>query len=141
MPRVLIIDDNETALRTMSTYLRLCGFETATAATGRAGVDLAANGHFDVGLVDLHLPDMSGLDVVRAIRRGSAEPRLVLTTAFPTFDAPRNAAEAGADDYLEGPLFGDEVVAAVVQTLERLPGSRTAGVSATAPRPLPAPGN
>jgi YesN/AraC family two-component response regulator len=125
----LIVDDHEGTRASYSTLLRLAGFETETAATGETGVACARARPFDVILVDLRLPDVSGIEVIRQIKLSGASGRMVIVTAFPALDTSFDAAAAGADGYLEGPLFGDEVVEMVQQAIDgplpvRHPGNR-----------------
>lgn len=84
VPKVLIIDDNEGALTTLSGLLRLEGFATETADTGYRGIELALAGTADVILVDLHLPDASGIEVVRTLKASGVQALLIITTvSFP----------------------------------------------------------
>jgi DNA-binding NarL/FixJ family response regulator len=117
MPSVLIIDDHEGTLDTYSTILRLAGFETVAAGTGRAGIALAIARAFDVILVDLRLPAILGIDVVRELKLSGVSARMVIVTAFPEIDSSFDAAAVGADGYVEGPLFGDELVEVVGQAI------------------------
>jgi YesN/AraC family two-component response regulator len=117
MACVLIIDDHQGTLDTVSTILRSAGFDTATASSGRAGIDLAKGRAFDVVLVDLCVPDMSGIEVVREFKSVHLTSRAVIITVFPAFESAFDAAIAGADGYVDGMLFGDEVVEVVTQAL------------------------
>jgi DNA-binding NarL/FixJ family response regulator len=117
MASVLIIDDHLGTLETYATILGQAGFETATAATGRDGIELAISRPFDVILVDLQLPDVSGIDVVRELKISSVNGRLVVVTVFPGVESSFDAAAAGADGYVDGMLFGDDVVKIVTQAL------------------------
>lgn len=117
IPRILIIDDNEGARVSLSGLLRLEGFDALTAETGRRGIDLALAERTDVILVDLHLPDISGLDVVRTLKaRGVATP-MVVVTVFPDLETVHDAEEVGADGYVEGLLFVDELLQVVTAAL------------------------
>ena len=102
---------------TYSTILRLAGFEVATASNGGAGIDLASSRAFDVHLVDLCLPDMSGIEVVRDLKLSGVSDALVVVTAFPALESSFDAAAAGADGYVDGPLFEEDVIAVVDQAL------------------------
>jgi YesN/AraC family two-component response regulator len=117
MASVLIIDDHQGTLETYSTILRLACFEAATATDGRAGIDLGLRRSFDVHLVDLRMPEMSGIDVVRELKLSGVRGRTVIVTAFPEVGSSFDAATVGADGYVEGPLFGDEVVEVVRQAI------------------------
>lgn len=109
-PTVLIIDDHAPTVEAYSTVLRLAGFATTTALTGQNGVELAAMMRIDVALIDLNLPDQRGVDVVRKLRALGCGARMVIVTAFPSFESSFEASSAGADGYVDGPLFGDDVV-------------------------------
>jgi AraC-like DNA-binding protein/CheY-like chemotaxis protein len=146
MPSVLIINDHQGTLDTQSTILRLAGFDAATASTGRAGIDRGLGRAFDVHLIDLRLPDMSGIDVVREFKLNLLTGRAVIVTVFPAFESAFDAAAAGADGYVDGMLFGDEVVEVVAQALtgpfpvrhpsqRRAPESPAASDLAAAPHP------
>jgi two-component system, response regulator YesN len=135
---VLIIDDHQGTLDTYSTLLRLAGFDTSTATTAQDGIDLALSRPFDVLLVDLRLPDISGTEVVRALKLKHIGARIVIVTAFPTLDSSFDAARTGADGYIDGPLFGDDVVNVCVQAVNgplpvRLPSRQLASESTDPP--------
>ena len=117
MPSVLIIDDHDATLETLSAILQASGFETAVASSGANGVILATARSFDVLLIDLRLPDISGIDVVRRLKRSGVSGRMVIVTAFPELDSSFDAGAAGADGYVDGPLWGEDVVSVVSQAL------------------------
>jgi DNA-binding NarL/FixJ family response regulator len=117
MPRVLIVDDAAGTRDAFSALLRLEGFETSTADSGAAALAYAAEHRFDVGLVDLNLPDVSGVDVIKELRARGTRTPLVVVTAFPALDSCFDAASVGADGYIDGPLLGDEICCVVRQAL------------------------
>jgi CheY-like chemotaxis protein len=120
MASVLVIDDDDGTRDTYVRVLHLAGYETASAGNGRAGVRLALAGAFDLHLIDLRLPDMSGVDVVRELKLNRVAGRMVIVTAFPAVDTSFDAAAVGADGYVAGPLFGDDVVALVGRAIAGL---------------------
>jgi AraC-like DNA-binding protein/CheY-like chemotaxis protein len=139
MASVLIVDDHQGTLDSYSTALRLAGFETATVSSGEAGIGIASSRNFDVLLIDLRLPDMSGVDVIRDLKRKGVKGRAVIITVFAAFESAFDAASAGADGYVDGMLFGDEVVAVVIQALSgpfpvHYPNNRTRLNLSDAPR-------
>lgn len=117
MASVLIIDDYAGTVATYCTVTRLAGFEATAASTGEEGIMKGTARTFDAVLVDLQLPDMSGIDVVKALRPVSPLSRLVVVTAFPTFGTSFDAGCVGADGYVDGALFGEEVIDVVRQAL------------------------
>jgi AraC-like DNA-binding protein/CheY-like chemotaxis protein len=118
MTSVLIVDDHPAAVQAYSIVLRNAGFETATAATGREGIALASARSFDVLLVEERLPDISGIDLGRELKRRAVGGRLVIVTAFPKLDSSFEAGASGVDGYVQGPLLGEEVIEVVTQALK-----------------------
>jgi two-component system, OmpR family, KDP operon response regulator KdpE len=118
MSRVLVVDDEAQIRRTLEVNLTARGYEVDLAATGEAALDLTARRHPDLVILDLGLPGMDGIDVVRGLRGWSTVPILVLS-ARETETAKVAALDAGADDYVTKPFGMDELVARVRAALRR----------------------
>jgi two-component system KDP operon response regulator KdpE len=116
--RVLIVDDEPQIRRTLELNLAARGFEVDQASTGELALDLASRRHPDLVILDLGLPGMDGIDVVRRIREWSRVPILVLS-ARENEAAKVAALEAGADDYVTKPFGMNELVARVRAALRR----------------------
>ncbi|MCU1375787.1 MAG: winged helix family two component transcriptional regulator [Actinomycetia bacterium] len=110
MTSVLIVDDETPFLRALGISLRARGYQVDTAATGEAGLQRAADGHPDVIVLDLGLPGMSGLDVLRELRAWSGTPVIVLS-ARRSEPSKVEALDLGADDYVTKPFGFDELLA------------------------------
>lgn len=130
MPRVLIIDDHPGTRHTYSALLRCDGYDTATAEDGQTGMSAEHCVAVDLILVDLRLPDMSGVRVVRELRARGVRVPIVLMTAFPDFNSCFEAGAAGATRFVEGPLMGGELSTIVRETLAASIEDATASVSA-----------
>jgi two-component system, cell cycle response regulator DivK len=106
IPLVLIVDDNERNRRLSGEVLRAAGFRTIEAATGAAGIALAADRMPDVILLDIELPDMNGADVARELRREARTARIpvVAHSARPYVGEDDRLLEAGFVGYLEKPI-------------------------------------
>jgi DNA-binding NarL/FixJ family response regulator len=129
---VLIVDDHDGTLDTLSAHLRTAGFETVTASTGREATELAISNCFEVILIDLHLPDIPGLDVVRALKLSGVGSRMVIMTVFPEPGTPVDVEGAGADGYVDGLLWDTEVVEVVRQAMA---GPFQCAIHLSLPRP------
>jgi len=116
---VLVIDDEEIIREALEALLQAEGFDVATAATGRQGLDLAGGRSFDAVLLDLMLPDMDGLDVLDELRRVDDELPVVMITAYGTIESAVAATKQGAFYYFTKPFKNDEVLVVVRNAVER----------------------
>ena len=112
MTRVLVIDDEPQILRALSINLRARHYEVTTAATGTEGLSAAARDRPDLVILDLGLPDLDGVDVVRGLRGWSSAPIIILSGRSDSADKV-DALDAGADDYLTKPFAVDELLARI----------------------------
>ena len=112
---VLIVDDNEKNLKLARDVLGFAGFRTLEAASGSAGVALAAEHLPDAILLDIRLPDMDGVEALRRLRqdeRTASIPVVALTAQAMKGDRDRFS-QAGFDGYLSKPVDIDELLASV----------------------------
>ncbi|EHN11568.1 DNA-binding response regulator KdpE [Patulibacter medicamentivorans] len=114
---VLVVDDERQIVRALRVLLRDAGFETVAAGGVEEALDLAALHGPDAAIVDLMLPDGTGVDVCRGLREWSSLPILVLS-AVDEEDQKVEALQAGADDYVTKP-FGPRELLARLQALLR----------------------
>jgi len=110
--RVLVVEDEPALARALAVTLRAHGYDAAVAHTGAAGLDAIANRHPDVVVLDLGLPDLDGMEVLRAARVWTAVPVVVLS-ARGTSDDKVGALDGGADDYVSKPFGMDELLARI----------------------------
>ena len=115
---VLVVDDEPQILRALQTNLRGAGYDVATAATARDALAAAAMRPPDAVILDLVLPDGSGVDVARELRSWSAAPILVLSVVGDESEKVA-ALDAGADDYVQKPFGLDELLARLRALLRR----------------------
>jgi len=107
---ILVVDDEKPMLRTMDVNLRARGYEVQLASTGTQALALAARHHPDAVVLDLGLPDMDGVEVIRGLRGWTTVPIIVLSAR--TAEAQKVAAlDAGANDYVSKPFGMDEFMA------------------------------
>ncbi|HSB72419.1 MAG TPA: sigma-54 dependent transcriptional regulator [Candidatus Methylomirabilis sp.] len=117
--QILIVDDDPETVAVLTELLRKDGHQVTACGTGAAAVGLGDEERFDVILVDIRLPDMDGLAVLRAFQGSSPESAVILMTAFGTVAVAIQAIKAGAYDYVPKPFKLDEVRIAVRRALER----------------------
>lgn len=118
MSRILVVDDDSVLQRTLRINLRARGHEVLLAGTGRAALRDFMNEQPDLVILDLGLPDLDGVDVLRRLRQRSATPVIVLS-ARQQADDKVEALDEGADDYVSKPFNVDELMARVRVALRR----------------------
>ena len=113
MTRVLLVEDEPRIAAFVEKGLRANGFATTTVSEGGAALGLAATGQFDLVILDLGLPDLDGLDVLRELRsRDRSLPVVVLTARDGVHDTVAGL-EGGADDYMPKPFRFAELLARI----------------------------
>jgi len=123
MARILIVDDEPEMVRGLQDNLRFEGYETLAATTGKEGLRMALQDALDLIILDIMMPEMSGWDVLRALRqKGSDVPVILLTARGEEVDRVLGL-ELGADDYVTKPFSLRELLARVRAVLRR-PGPR-----------------
>jgi two-component system KDP operon response regulator KdpE len=108
--RILVVDDDPAILRTLVIGLRAHGYEPRTATDGRSAVSLGRADPPDLVILDLGLPDISGVEVLRQLRSWSQVPVIVLSARDGSEDKVE-ALDVGADDYVTKPFGMDELLA------------------------------
>jgi two-component system, OmpR family, KDP operon response regulator KdpE len=116
--RVLVVDDEEPIVRALSTNLRARGYVVDLASTGEQALRLAAERHPDAVILDLGLPGIDGVEVVRGLRGWSSVPILILSARGGEDDKVA-ALDAGADDYVAKPFGMGELLARLRAALRR----------------------
>jgi two-component system, OmpR family, KDP operon response regulator KdpE len=116
--RVLVVDDEPQILRALGINLRARGYDVDLAPDGERALDMAARHHPDVVVLDLGLPGIDGVDVIRGLRGWSQVPIVVLSVRDAEHDKVA-ALDAGADDYVTKPFGMDELLARLRAALRR----------------------
>ena len=131
MSRILCVDDEPNLRRTLAANLRARGYEVDLAATGEKALEIARERLPDVVLLDLGLPGLSGLEVIRSLRHWTNVPIVVLSARDSEFDKV-GALDAGADDYVAKPFGMGELLARLRAALRRSSPADEAPVVETA---------
>ncbi|NLJ74044.1 MAG: response regulator transcription factor [Firmicutes bacterium] len=145
--RILIIEDEEKFARFIEMELNYEGYEVTKAFDGRIGLAAAENGEFDLILLDIMLPGLNGMEVLRRLRRTKSVPVIMLTARDSIVDKV-SGLDSGADDYITKPFAIEELLARIrtalrktspqenailsIGELELDPGRRTVTVRGTA---------
>lgn len=118
MPRILLVEDEEKLARFVELELAHEGYEVTRVADGRAAVDRALGDDFDLVLLDILLPQLNGMEVLRRVRREKDVPVIMLTARDAVMDKVAGL-DAGADDYVTKPFAIEELLARVRVALKR----------------------
>ena len=130
--RILIIEDEAPLLERVAAQLREQGYAVDTAADGRDGLYLGQEYPLDAAVVDLGLPDLSGIEVIRRWRAAGRRFPILILTARGRWQDKVEGLEAGADDYLVKPFYVEELLARL-RALIRRTGGWTQAVLACGP--------
>jgi two-component system KDP operon response regulator KdpE len=129
-PVIVLIEDEPQIRRFLRTTLTGQGYRLFEASTGEAGLVEVASRQPDVAIIDLGLPDLDGLQVIRRLREWSAVPIIVLSARGQERDKVI-ALDAGADDYVSKPFGADELLARIRVALRHTVGASHEGDDAT----------
>ena len=111
--RILLVEDSHKLVRTLRTGLASSGYDVGTAEDGETGLRMAVSGTWDVVILDLMLPSIPGLEVLRRMRAAGCEAHVLILTALGAVEDRVRGLQAGADDYLGKPFSFDELLARV----------------------------
>ena len=110
-PSVLVIDDESGILDTLRILLKKEGFEVLTAQGGKAGLDQIRSGAYDIVLSDVRMPQVTGIDILNAVREQDPMTPVILMTAQASLQTAIQAVNQGAFYYIQKPFANDELVA------------------------------
>ena len=121
--RILLVEDEEKLARMVELELTYEGYGVEKAPDGRAGLELALSGQFDLVLLDIMLPRMSGMEVLRRLRKESQVPVIMLTARDSVVDKV-SGLDSGADDYVTKPFAIEELLARIRAALRKKGGAQ-----------------
>ena len=116
--KILLVEDEEKLARMVEMELRYEGYEVTKAFDGRSGLDQALSGKYDLVLLDIMLPQLSGMEVLRRLRRESDLPVIMLTARDSVIDKV-SGLDSGADDYITKPFAIEELLARIRAALRK----------------------
>ncbi|HHD2752840.1 response regulator transcription factor [Clostridium sp. LIBA-8841] len=118
MVKILIVEDEEKIARFIELELIHEGYKVIKANNGRTGLEIAERGEADLVILDVMLPEINGLEVLRRIRRVSEVPIIMLTARDAVMDKV-SGLDAGADDYITKPFAIEELLARIRTALKK----------------------
>src|SRR6185436_15847200 len=110
-PSILVVDDEQGILDTLRILLKNEGFEVATAQGGKAGLEALKSSAPDIVLTDLRMPQVTGIEILAAVKEQEPETPVVLMTAQASLQSAIQAVNSGAFHYVQKPFSNDEIVA------------------------------
>ena len=119
MPKILIVEDNEGIVSFLKSELELEDFETCVALDGRSALEIFADEKPDLVLLDIMLPGLSGIEVLRRIRKHDEDTPVILVTARDGTDDKVTGLNLGSDDYITKPFKIEELLARINAVLRR----------------------
>ncbi len=131
--RVLIVDDEPSSLELLEVYLSEKGYDIVCAVNGRECLKQLDEADPRVVVLDVRLPDMNGLDILREIKRRKNPPHVIIITAFHDMETTIRAMKFGAFDYIPKPIDVDDLEAAIQRAID-LSRTRPGGLRASPPR-------
>jgi PAS domain S-box-containing protein len=117
--RILIIDDDATLRKTLADILRVKGYETRAAKNGAEGLVLLSQDRADIALIDLNLPDMTGMEVLDSIKAGHPGTEAIILTGNATLGSAIEATNKGAYSYLTKPYEIEQLLIQIRRALEK----------------------
>jgi len=120
--RVLLIEDDSAMARSIELMLRSEGFNVYTTDLGEEGIDLGKLYDYDLIVLDLQLPDMSGFEVLKTLRLAKVQTPVLILSGNAIVEAKVKALGFGADDYMTKPFHKDELIARIQAVIRRSKG-------------------
>lgn len=117
--RLLIVDDEVRFLQTLKQRLSLRDFDVTAVSDGQAAMELAATQEFDIALVDLKMPGMSGEEVLQQLKSQHPLVEVVILTGHGSIDSAVQCTQAGAYSYLQKPCETDELMSVLKDAYQR----------------------
>ncbi len=116
---ILVVDDENVARQSMTDILKLEGYNVTSASNGQAAVEYVRTHPVDLMIVDLRMPGMDGLEVIKIVNQASPDTEVILLTAFGSTDSAIQALRLRIHDYLTKPAAPAQVIASVKKGLAR----------------------
>ena len=117
-PRILVVDDDDTIRTTMKAILQDEGYIVDLASTGKEAIQKSQENNYNVALLDIRLPDMEGVELLKLLKDGVPRTRKIMVTGYPSLQNAISALNKNADAYLLKPVDVEKLLNTVKQQLE-----------------------
>ncbi|MBN2134176.1 MAG: sigma-54-dependent Fis family transcriptional regulator [Acidobacteria bacterium] len=117
--KILLIEDNKDLSESLREFIEKLGYEPTTALTGQSGLNLLLTNQFQLALLDLNLPDLTGLEILEKIQDKDISTPIIIMTGFHSVESAVKAMKLGAEDYLKKPLNALELKLIIEKILEK----------------------
>ncbi len=118
IPRILVVDDDDTIRTTMKAILQDEGYTVDLASTGKEAIQKSQQNNYNVALLDIRLPDMEGVELLKLLKDGIPRTRKIMVTGYPSLQNAISALNKNADAYLLKPVDVEKLLNTVKQQLE-----------------------
>ena len=116
-PRILVVDDDETIRTTMKVILQDEGYTVDLAASGKEAIQKTQEQSYNVALLDIRLPDMEGVELLKLLKDGIPRTRKIMVTGYPSMQNAISALNKNADAYLLKPVDVEKLLSTVKEQL------------------------
>jgi DNA-binding NtrC family response regulator len=117
-PRILVVDDDDTIRTTMKAILQDEGYIVDLASTGKEAIQKSQENNYNVALLDIRLPDMEGVELLKLLKDGVPRTRKIMVTGYPSLQNAISALNKNADAYLLKPVDVEKLLMTVKQQIE-----------------------
>ena len=107
--KILLVDDNQKINETLKQFLEMKNFEVISCANGEKAIEFIDNNEFDLYILDIHLPKVGGLDIIKHIRKKNLNVPIIMITSSLEVENFVNAFENGANEYIKKPFHLEEM--------------------------------
>ena len=114
---ILLIDDDEIIRRTLKRALGKEGFRVDTASNGKTGLEKSRRNHYDLALLDLRLPDMDGMTLIKSLREGNPDLKEIIISGYASFENATKAMDEGANAFMTKPVKPIELIKKIREKL------------------------
>ena len=124
MKQILVVDDEAIVRESIRDWLKDAGYEVSVAESGEEALKMIQKQNFGVMILDLRLPGINGIDVLKKAKKIKPDIKSIVITAYPTMLTQEEATKLGAIDYLVKPIFPDKLEELIRDTLREVEGKK-----------------